>query len=180
MLPPGHIAAGYLVAKAVMTIAQPDLTHDQIKILLLAGGFFGFAPDLDMFYVFWKERGLKQTGAGVSHRAFFSHTPIVWLVVALLVALLGHTLFWYFTALLIWLGSWSHFMLDSTVMGIRWLYPFSKKFYALKNPGLEKQNLAVGFFRHWGNLLVMYYKDVPVTVCAEIALVLIALVMWTR
>ena len=179
MLPPGHFAAGYLIAKAVVAIAQPNLTPHQLQALLLAGGFFGFAPDLDMFYMFWKERGLKQTGAGGSHRAFLSHTPSVWLVAALSVALFGHTRFWYFLALIMWLCSWSHFLLDSTVMGIRWFYPFSKKFYALKNPGLERKNLAVGFFRHWGNLLAMYYQDAPMTLCAEIALVLAALIVAT-
>lgn len=178
MLPPGHIAAGYLVARLAVALTAPDLTASQMENLAMAGAFFGFAPDLDMFYAFWKERGLKHTGLNFTHRDFITHTPMAWLAIAFLVAIFGRTEFWYFFACIVLLGAGSHLFLDSTIMGVRWLYPFKNKFYALKDPGVERQNLAAGFFGHWSNLLRMYYKNARITVLAEIAIVIVALALY--
>jgi hypothetical protein len=49
MLPPGHIAAGYLTALAAIKIFKPDFDQQQINQLLVLGMFWGFAPDLDVF-----------------------------------------------------------------------------------------------------------------------------------
>jgi hypothetical protein len=76
---------------------------------------------------------------------------------------------------MVWLGSWSHFVLDSTDVGVRWLYPFSGRFFALKNPGRPEPNTAKGFFPHWWNLCKQYWRRTPLTVCAEILLVIVAL-----
>ena|SRR3989344_8724673 len=177
MLPTGHIAAGYLLAKSILAINQPSFDPNEQALLGLIGGFSGFAPDLDMFYAFIKERGFHQTGLKFNHREFITHTPIFWLVISTVVALVGRDFFWRYIAVAIFVGSWSHLILDSTFVGIRWLYPFSKKFYALKNPGQAEPNLVKGFFNHWFNLVKMYYHTTPLTFLAEIILVIVAVII---
>ena len=68
MLPPGHIAAGYLATKLFLGVVKPELNTTQTDQLLMWGMFFAFAPDLDMFYAFWKVKGLKHTGKTFNHR----------------------------------------------------------------------------------------------------------------
>lgn len=173
MLPPGHIAAGYLLAKSLIAF-QPTLTADEQFWLATLGGLAGFAPDLDMFYAFIKERGFYQTCTKFSHRDFITHTPIFWLILSAIIALVGQTFFWRYSALAILISSWSHLLLDSTFVGLRWFYPFSKKFYALRNPGQAPPNLVKGFFNHWFNSIKMYYQNSPFTLWGEIILVIIA------
>lgn len=178
MLPPGHFSAGYLLADAIVQVLHPSLSHSQIQWILFSGAFFGFAPDLDMFYAFWKEKGFHHTALEFNHRQFISHTPIVWLCLGALIMLVGGTVFWRYVGLMIWLGAWSHFVLDSTDYGIRWLYPFSKKFFSLINAGHGEPNLAVGFFKHWKNQVRQYYRRVPVTFIAEIFLVVFGVIVF--
>ena len=175
MLPFGHIAAGYLVADIFFHFVKTNFSPVQIDWLVGLCTFAGFAPDLDMFYGFWKERGFHQTGEQGNHRQYITHTPLPWLALAACVAVFGQTDFWHFAGLMIWFGSWTHFLLDSTDVGVRWLYPFSQRFFALKNPGRPEPNTAQGFFPHWANLLKQYWRRTPLTVCAEIVLIVVAI-----
>ncbi|MDO8499560.1 MAG: metal-dependent hydrolase [bacterium] len=176
MLPPGHIAAGYLVAKIFIHATLPNLPPDQIQDLLLTGCLFGFAPDLDMFYIFWKEKAFRQTGEKFNHRQLILHVPLVWLIFGIAVAILGHSLYWFYVGAIIWLASWSHFLLDSFNMGVRWLHPFNAKFYALKNPGVTTVNHAPGFFPHWWNLVKQYYVEAKPVFYLEIIIICVALI----
>ena len=54
MLPPGHIAAGYLAATVYESIFHPAITINQSKNLLWIGALSGFVPDIDMFFAFLK------------------------------------------------------------------------------------------------------------------------------
>ncbi len=86
MLPTGHIAAGFLTAEAVIHFVHPAITLHQQHQLLLWGMFFGFAPDLDEFYYFIKNKNLLVSGEeGVkkNHRQYYSHTPVLWLIAGL-------------------------------------------------------------------------------------------------
>ena len=58
MLPTGHIAAGFLTAHALIKILKPDLDASQVNQLLAFGAFWGFAPDLDVFYSFARQKNL--------------------------------------------------------------------------------------------------------------------------
>ncbi|HYV33607.1 MAG TPA: metal-dependent hydrolase [Candidatus Limnocylindria bacterium] len=134
MLPPGHIAAGYLVAEVLLKFTHPQLTSAELNQLVCWGMFFGFAPDLDVFWFMIKNRTLRvvsKDASGKSHRNSFTHVPLFWLVLGLAVYFLGATIYWKYFGLLIWLGGWSHMILDSIAFGIPWLSPFSNKFYAL-------------------------------------------------
>ncbi len=179
MLPPGHIAAGYLLAKSFIAVTKPALTSGQISWLVALGGFFGFVPDLDMFYIFWKEHGFHSTGVRFNHRQFITHTPFFWLVLGVFTAFIGGTTLWHYAAAVIVLGAWSHLLLDSMVTGVRWLWPFNEKFYALKNPGVMEVNMATGFWNHWWNLVKWYYRKARLTFWVEIIIIGIAtIVFW--
>ncbi len=180
MLPPGHIAAGYLVAKAFIHFVQPAISQTQMRWLIVAGMFFAFAPDLDMFYGFWKMKAFRHTNDTFNHRTFITHTPLPWLVAGVMVMLIGQTIFWRCFGALIWLGSWSHFLFDSSDTGIRWLYPFSQKFYALKNPGIGEANHTKGFFNHWWYFVHSYRRRDSLTFFTEIILLLIAVLIFLR
>jgi membrane-bound metal-dependent hydrolase YbcI (DUF457 family) len=177
MLPFGHIAAGYLLSEGFLAVAQPAVSARGAAWLVAIGTFSSFAPDLDMFYVFAKEGGLHHTGADVSHRTLPTHAPLAWLALAAAIALgglLGRSEFWLCAGALVALGSWSHFLLDSTDVGVRWFYPFSDRYYALKNAGAPEANPVKGFFPHWWNMLKTYAQRVPLTVALEALLVVVA------
>lgn len=134
MLPPGHTAAGFLVATAVTHFLFPNLAPHQTNTLLALGAFCGFAPDLDMFYSFWKNRGLTIHDPKTYHRGYLPHAPLFWLVLAILIFLVRHDNFGTALALTVWLGSWSHFVLDSFNIGIRWFWPASNNYFSFCYP----------------------------------------------
>ncbi len=161
MLPPGHIAAGYLTAYGLLKVLKPDLAPTEIHQLYLWGMFWGFVPDLDTFYYFFRNgnwlvagtEGLKK-----NHRQYYSHAPILWLIAGLLVYFLVTSVYLKIVGLLIWLGAWSHFLLDSVEYGIMWLWPFSKKLYALKNREVKIVIEEKNFFKHCFLFIKLYAK----------------------
>ncbi len=173
MLPFGHLAAGYLLSQAVSKTA--GLPSEQTLSLTLAGTFFAFAPDLDFFYAFAKERSFTIKGTSTNHRDYWTHRPLLWLAASALILALADSTYWRWFAIMIWVGTWSHFLLDSFRTGVRWLWPFVPRFFALKDPGLVEENPAKGFFRHWINMIRMYKERAPLAFYLEIAIVLIAL-----
>jgi hypothetical protein len=178
MLPFGHLAAGYLLSEGYLTLVRPAVSSSEAPRLAALGVFSSFAPDLDMFVAFYKEKKFIHTGAKKDHRFYLSHAPLLWLVFGLTVALMGRNVFWHHAGALIIIGSWSHFLLDSTDVGVRWLYPFNQRFFALKNPGQPEINNVRGFWPHWVNLLKMYWRRTPFTVGLEIGLVVFAVLAW--
>lgn len=131
MLPPGHIAGAYLATSVVLALIDPAVSHEQLTILLWIGIFFGFAPDLDFFYGFIKHRTLTASEEKFNHRIFLSHAPVLWLIAGIAIAFIVTDPFWKTVGSLVWIGSWSHFILDSIEGGVMWLWPWKKKQYAL-------------------------------------------------
>jgi membrane-bound metal-dependent hydrolase YbcI (DUF457 family) len=159
MLPTGHIAAGFLTAKALLHFTHPELSSVQQTHLLWWGAFFSFAPDLDNFVAFakvrawWYKPGMDNT----IHRRFYSHLPVIWLIAGLLIYFFAQSPYFKMFGLVVWLGSWSHFLLDSIdIYGIMWLWPFSKEKWALKDRGDEKKIQGGSFFGYWLNYLKCY------------------------
>jgi hypothetical protein len=186
MLPPGHIAGGYLTAKVLLHFTHQAFSHTQINQLLWWGVFFGFAPDLDSFYTFFKSKSFKVNPKAGDHRKYFSHAPILWLLAGLTVYAAATSPFFKTFGLLIWLSSWSHFVLDSIQYGIMWLWPLNKKvycFYPLTNKGnintvmieaAENQK----FFNYWVIFIKEYSKGLIISLTCEIILLFIALIVF--
>lgn len=179
MLPPGHIAAGFIVAKSLLAIANPGFDQSQTNTLLFLGTFFSFAPDLDMFYAFVKTRSFTVPGKQINHRAYLTHSPLLWLAVGLAIFFISSDPLIKYTGLLIWLGSWSHFILDSLKVGVRWLYPFNTKFYALKSAGDQEDIPKKSFFAFWWYCLTqVYVKKFASTFVLEIIILITAVVIF--
>lgn len=178
MLPTGHIAAGFLVAQGLIVVTNPSLTTSQTNILLLAGAFFGFVPDLDMFYAFYKSKSFTVPGTKINHRYYLPHRPMIWLALGILVSVFATNQFWQLFGIVIWLGSWSHFLLDSLQIGVMWLWPLSSKFYALKDAGTKENNDTKGFFNYWIRYLTYFYpKKYTSTFVLELIILIVAFVV---
>lgn len=180
MLPPGHVAAGFVTAEALLKATHANFTPVQTLQLLWWGAFFGFAPDLDSFVAFaivkgwWYKPGTDST----IHRSLYSHIPIFWLVAGIIAFLAAPDVYWKYVAALLVLGSWSHFLLDSIDYGIMWLWPFNKEHWALRNRGIKKQIQAQGFFSYWFTLVKFYCRSW--TFYCEIVIIVIALIIFVK
>ncbi len=174
MLPTGHIAAGFLTAYSIVKIARPDLELSQINQLLFFGAFFGFAPDLDEFYVFAKSRSwlVASETTSLMHRKFFSHTPVLWVLGGLIIFLFTSG-FIKLLGLIILFSSLSHFLLDSIEHGIMWLWPFSSKVYALKDAGFNFLIKEKNFFKHSFQFLQIY--TTRLSFYLEVLIILVAI-----
>jgi membrane-bound metal-dependent hydrolase YbcI (DUF457 family) len=145
--------------------------------LIFIGLFFGFAPDLDLFYGFAKYKTWIASEDKFQHRTFLSHAPILWLVLAAIVYLIAPDPFWKEVGLLILVGSWTHFLLDSVESGIMWLWPFRTTRYALIPNEKKYITSEKRFFPFWINF-VRWYAATFVTYKLEVSLILFALLGW--
>jgi hypothetical protein len=185
MLSPGHLAAGYLTAKVVLKIIKPDLNSEQFDVLFLWGAIFGAAPDLDLSYNTLrpdkKTVNLADCRDKDSHRNHFTHAPLVWLTIGIFIffiSLYFNSLFLKCLALILWICSWTHFALDSLEDGIRWFWPFNKKFFRLKNIQLLPEVRNNGFLKEFAYFLKHYTKKFKLTFYLEVVLVLTALAFY--
>lgn len=161
MLPPGHAAAGFLLAHAAIQLSGVQYSQTYTNDLLLLGAFSGFAPDLDMFWAFAKAKGFSFGKKDVNHRGSVLHTPLFWIGLGLFVGLAAPGTFGILAGFIIAIGALSHLFLDSFKMGIRWLWPFSNKYYAFLYAGEHEhyQSKTPGFFNFWIGFLKTYATE---------------------
>jgi len=177
MLPPGHVAAGYLVAEALLKFTKPALSSAELHQLVWWGVFFSFAPDLDNFLAFARVKSFYYYQKDNSiHRQFLSHVPLLWLIPGSLVYLFAPTLYLKYFGLMLWLGSWSHFLVDSIEYGVMWLWPFNREVWALKDRGVKKQIDGNSFFAYWVTFLKHYFTRL--TFYAEILVIISAVIIF--
>lgn len=173
MLPPGHIAAGYLTAYGVLHLSNGALTPTEANLVLIAGAILGTLPDIDFIPFFLSRKSMRFTDED-SHRRYFTHAPILWLILGLIIALAAPNAFIRALGLLIWLAPWGHFVGDSIEYGVRWFWPFSKRYFSLgdyPNRDLKSEKTLV---RHYWGILKIYSRKSR-TFPLEIVLVLSAL-----
>lgn len=179
MLPPAHIAGGYLVTRLFFVMAKPEVTGAEEKLLLGIGMFFGVAPDLDMFWAFVRTKSMKF--GNVDHRAFCTHAPITWLLPSLLYIILASSPFHENAGIVALIGALSHFILDSVQYGIMWMWPVSRTFYALKDAGapllVVPQNFeGLGF---WVAFLKAYCSaQYRLTLCCECGIIALGVLFY--
>lgn len=94
--------------------------------ILVVSILFSLLPDLDFAIYFFKRKKLDELAH--EHRDIM-HNPIIYIVAGFIIlSFWSIALAWLFTILSFW-----HFLHDSIPegggWGIRWLYPFSKKYY---------------------------------------------------
>lgn len=181
MLPPGHIAAGYLATYSLLKLTGHNFDVQQINQLLFWGMFFGFVPDLDMFVAFAKIKGFSIKMDKFDHRKFVTHAPLIWLAAGLAVYFPTENLFTKFVGFIILAGAGSHLFLDTLQYGIMWLWPFSNRLYAFKDrekkitqPSADKR----GFFAYWLEFLWLYMTKAKLSFYLESLIIIIALLVF--
>jgi hypothetical protein len=155
-----HLPAGYLVSKFLCTRMKVDEVNP--KAFMAAGLLGSVAPDLDLLYDRLADGGL------VHHHSYFTHYPLTWSLLILLVIALHN-----FNrlipaanlALIFSLNGFVHLMLDSVVGDIRWLAPFYTKYFSLAHVPAVYHPWWVNFLLHWSFAI-------------EIAIVTAAFLVW--
>lgn len=181
MLPPGHIAGGYLTALGLIQTFHPQLTPFEMSSLLGIGILAAFIPDLDFFYAFFRVKALTIQENKIDHHDYVTHAALPWLVTGLVVYLLADREFYKYAGLLLWLGAWSHLFLDSLEgRGIRWLWPLTNRKFSLitkkRLPGISEPN----FFKFWTRFVFSYPKHLFFTFTVEVSLIFIALIIYFK
>ena len=178
MLPPGHIAAGYLTTYALLKVTHQNFSPEQTTQLLWWGALFGFLPDIDSFVAFAREKAFMVKNQKNNHRKQFTHAPLLWFIFGMIVVLLAPNSYWRYVGLLLWLASWSHFLLDSIQYGIMWLWPFSNRIFALRDRERDFQIQDNSFFGYWSTFVKAYANTVSFYL--EVLIILIALVIYFK
>lgn len=167
----GHLAVGYLVTYFFLKLFNIALSAGEINTLLIIGAIFGAIVDLDFVSFFAKNKSVKLKEKD-SHRDQFSHAPIVWLIIGLLIYVLPGIYFVSIMGLVIWISVWSHFALDSIEHGIMWLYPWSNKRYHLFKDKIFNMNYDDNALKFYGKF---YFKFYPRTKTFWVELIIIIL-----
>lgn len=175
MLPPGHIAGGYLVGTLIQSVIHRFFPGVETPNLPLLGVIFGTIPDFDYFYTFFKY-SFTPDSEGSNHRNYPSHVPWIWLLISVIFCYFFPERI--FTWLMLWLGSWTHFMLDSLQFGIMWAWPLSEKRFALRSFTKRPAKSHTGFFSYWWNFLSHYPRELTFTFTSEALLIVIALFVY--
>ena len=134
MVLPGHLAGGYLAARGLLAVFHPALPPIEIDSLLIIGTLAGELPDINLIRLYFNYK-LERPNRVNNHRVYVTHAPLFWLVISLLIVAGGYLAGSLFTEWIGWLvlaGSWSHLLLDSIEDGVMWLWPYSKKCFAMK------------------------------------------------
>lgn len=156
-----HTLFGIVLAKISVDAGMIPATSSVLYPLSIIAANL---PDFDVLYVPMSK----------NHRESLMHTPLFWFgIIGLLYAAGGiqHAFLPYIHIVAI--GIVSHFLLDTIDMrsGIRWLYPFNKKFFnvlhSVTNMHLEDKKV-----------FVKTYITHPVMIAESIVLILCIIVWW--
>ncbi len=172
----GHLALGYLVTKTILALTPAQFSMPEIRILMTLGMIAALLPDIDLIPFFIKHRSAKLQ-KNESHRRIWSHAPLLWIAVLLLILSMTDSPF-AFTACLVFLaGSLTHFLADSIEDGVFWLWPFSNiKWYLHKAKEIEFSSQKTSVVCYYKRLLThIYIKNW--TFWIESVIILLALVV---
>lgn len=175
-----HAAAGYLIAKAFLHLSPLSLSASQENVLITLGILFALLPDLD-FIPFFLKHGSMNLQKNESHRVQWSHAPLPWLLLSLIIIEISYLLnasLMLATGILLFLCLLSHFLGDSIEYGVMWLWPFSKKqFYLHKARGTEPLSKKEGVISYyWKFFTRVYAKNWMLWI--DIVVILAALVVF--
>lgn len=176
MVLPGHIAGGYLAARAILSVAHLPLTDSQTIAIIVIGTLAGELPDMDLF-LFVKAHKNDRGEKPESHRNYITHIPLFWLAVSLAIVSCSTLASFDFGIMAGWAllaGTWSHFILDSVEYGIKWLRPFSERRFCLREIIEPSINERVGSIRYYWKFLWGYYIN-TITFWCEITVTVTAL-----
>ncbi|MGI0115699.1 metal-dependent hydrolase [Zooshikella sp. RANM57] len=142
-----HLPAGYLLSKYWLSTFNENSVNR--KLLLAIGLLSSILPDLDLIYFYWIDNQQH------SHHTYLSHIPIFWaglfLVLLSISTIVQSRVIKHFVVISA-LNIILHFILDSVVGDILWLYPFNSDPYALFHVSPKYEWWVLNFFLHWSFL----------------------------
>jgi len=177
MVLPGHLAGGYLFTTGLLSLSPVVFSTQEATALLIIGTILGEAPDIDLFRYYFQNKPGHHTKVS-NHREYLTHAPFLWFGLGMLVAALGllfSSAFVITLGFVIWTASWSHFLFDSIEIGVPWLWPFSRRFYALKQLRIVNVAGQKGTFSFYWKIIIRQYVK-QWTFYAEI--IVVAVAMW--
>jgi inner membrane protein len=140
----GHLPAGFITAKLLFPRFKTALVSQKT---FLAWGMLGaIAPDIDMLYFYLIDHRQHH------HHSYFTHFPILWLL------LLLTSILWFrlslqrkkaTLAVIFSLGGFIHMILDTIVGDIWWFMPFIDKPFALATVPAIYKPWWLNFLLHW-------------------------------
>lgn len=147
-----HLPSGYLVGRAVAGRDRALMTA------ALIGSVF---PDLDMLWFHLID------GRQTHHHAYVTHWPVVYLAVLLLSALTWKTApRWSRIGAAFAVAALVHMLLDTVAAPLRWLAPFSDRWFEIVTVPATHANWVLSFVTHWTFALEL-------TICCAAAALLI-------
>ena len=180
MVLPGHLSGGYLSTTALLSlISFGSFSANEITTLYIIGTIAGEIPDIDLF-IFYFEKKKNNNSTRSTHREYFTHMPLFWIILSLIISFLGSLFsspFTIVTGFVILFGTMSHFILDSIDYGIAWLRPFSQKRFSIFPMELIKKHSSheiVGSVTYYWNYLKSTYLK-QATSYVEILITVVAL-----
>lgn len=185
MVLPGHLAGGYLATTALISLTGWSFSINELNTLYIIGALAGEIPDIDLFAFYFENKFKTQSkeengDKSHTHRKYFTHTPLFWIIASLSISILGmlfSSIFTFAIGLVILVGTMSHFILDSIDYGITWLKPFSQKrfsIFPMETIVKHSPNEIVGSLSYYWNYLKSTYLK-QATFYAEFLITVIAL-----
>jgi inner membrane protein len=139
-----HFPSGYLLGALTQKLAK-----SRSKAVMTAALIGSVAPDLDMLYFHLVD------GRRTNHHDYFTHWPLFWLAVTLVLIAIAQTtrrvrlpLAAAFSA-----GTLLHMMMDSVAAPIHWLMPFGDLTIELVTIPARYSNWIWSFVLHWTFLI---------------------------
>ncbi|MEK7672778.1 MAG: metal-dependent hydrolase [Patescibacteria group bacterium] len=135
----GHLPAGYILTKKIQGKLK---TNRYLWIGLIASIF----PDFDVFYFYFIDKSQHL------HHGYWTHLPFDWLVISavtLLILWLLKKKDYTIAAIIFFSNIFLHFILDTIVGKIEWLYPFTDKAYSLFEVPAVYDFWVWNFIFHW-------------------------------
>ncbi len=158
-----HLPAGYLLTRGLLSAgAARKLPEDERSTLMGVGLVASVLPDADLLWHY------LAADWGVSHRAYWTHAPFFWVVVATTVALLAWALLdarLHRLNLIVLANVLLHLALDTVAAPVRWLFPFSNEYFEFVTVPRLPGPWYLSFLKHWTMLL-------------EVAIATTALAVW--
>lgn len=148
-----HLPAGYLLTHWL----QKKFRTNRFLWVGLAASVF---PDIDMLYFYFVDD--RQT----LHHHYWTHLPLVWFAlwaICACVSLLQKNRVALLVTTIIFANIIAHFLLDSIVGGIAWLYPFFEYDVILVSVPAQYDFWVWSFVFHWTFLLEIVILAAAVT-----------------
>lgn len=158
----GHLPAGYVFSKFIFPRFEGFVASS--RGFPAAGIAGAVAPDLDMIYFYLVDHRQHH------HHSYWTHYPIIWLVLLSLSVLwlkIGQRKSLAALAVVFSLNGVLHMLLDTIAADVWWFAPFWDQPFRLVTVPILLKPWWLNFFFHW-------------SFAFELCIVLAALVIWKR